>query len=329
MDNEDKALLIDSLDGIVRDQRDRLDEALTEFGWRDLLAEAQEEAVSILLRLTGKHLAPLQNLDAVALNAAGMVDDATAVVYPPLGSPAPTSLIRRETASPTAVVRGVVFARSEPPARIMVPANTGNRVVFAALPWDGPWPDTGGGIDPSAGLAPLEASMPADALRITEGNGGTDQWHRLRAAVHRGLADHLVGVGSRMLELATNHVMSRTQFGRSLASFQAVKHRLADVRLWQEGARLAAEAAWEEDTDSARTAAAILAKSTANRFTRLAREHCQQVLGGMGFTWEHDFHRFVRRALLVEPLLGATSELHEMLGNSLRAEDGAPRLAAL
>lgn len=327
MDNEDRALLFDSLDGIVRDNRDHLDEALAEFGWQDLLNEAQEEAVSILLRLTGKHLAPLQNLDTVARDAAGIADDATAVVYPALGSAAPTSSIRQEAGSPTIAVRGVVFARSEPPGKILVPARSGDRVALAVLAWDGGWPGSGSGIDPDAGLAPFEAILPADGLGTAERNDN-ERWQRLRAAVHRALADHLIGIGSRMLELATDHVTSRTQFGRSLASFQAVKHRLADVRLWQEGSRLAAEAAWEENTDAALTAAAILAKSTANRFTRLAREHCQQVLGGMGFTWEHDFHRYARRALLVEPLFGATVELHEILGDSLRVQE-APRLAAL
>jgi alkylation response protein AidB-like acyl-CoA dehydrogenase len=124
-------------------------------------------------------------------------------------------------------------------------------------------------------------------------------------------------------------VKSRTQFGKPLASFQAVKHRLADVRLAQECAQLAAGAAWEPAADVDAVIAAVLAKAMANRFTRLAREHCQQVLGGMGFTWEHDFHRYARRALVLEPFFGSTERLHSMLGESMHRTGGTPRLAIL
>jgi alkylation response protein AidB-like acyl-CoA dehydrogenase len=98
------------------------------------------------------------------------------------------------------------------------------------------------------------------------------------------------------------------------APSQAVKHALADVRLWQESAALAAAAAWEDRGPGS----AALAKALACRASRTARQNCQQHLGGMGFTWEYAFHRYLRRALTLEPLLGGARVQQAELGRALR-----------
>jgi alkylation response protein AidB-like acyl-CoA dehydrogenase len=145
------------------------------------------------------------------------------------------------------------------------------------------------------------------------------------AAGRRALAHELVGVGSTMLSMTVEHVSERVQFDRPLGSFQAVKHQLADVHLWQEIAVLSAEVAWEDCGPQS----AALAKAAAIRFTRSARASCQQLLGGMGFTWEHDFHRYLRRALTLEPLLGGAPDLHGELGAAVRSGKVGQALIAL
>src|SRR5690606_3185031 len=187
------------------------------------------------------------------------------------------------------------------------------------------WPASGTGIDPAAEWSPVTTTLEVDEAAVV---GDADAWRRLRAAGHRALAHELAGITGVMLDLAVEHVSSRTQFGRPLGSFQAVKHKLADVRLWQECAVLASDAAGEPVDDHEAATAAAIAKVTANRFAETARQHCQQVLGGMGFTWEHDFHRYLKRALLLEPVLGSTEALHAELGAQLRAGTD-PRLAML
>jgi alkylation response protein AidB-like acyl-CoA dehydrogenase len=127
-----------------------------------------------------------------------------------------------------------------------------------------------------------------------------------------------------MLGSALEHVKTREQFGRPLGSFQAVKHALADVRVWLECALLAADAAWEDD----RPESAEMAKILAGRLFRTAAANCQQVLGGMGFTWEHEFHRYLRRGLVLEPLLGSAAQLRGVLGARVRTT-GVPQLAQL
>jgi Acyl-CoA dehydrogenase, C-terminal domain len=78
--------------------------------------------------------------------------------------------------------------------------------------------------------------------------------------------------------------------------------------VWQEVAEL--DAAWEDELP----ASAELAKVLAGRLVRTAAANCQQVLGGMGFTWEHEFHRYLRRGLLLEPPLGSAAQLRAVVG---------------
>ena len=75
--------------------------------------------------------------------------------------------------------------------------------------------------------------------------------------------------------------------------------------------------------------AGMLAKSLAGRAARLAATHCQQVLGGIGFTAEHPFHRYLARALTLDSVLGSTSELRRAIGQQLVSAGTIPRLVEL
>ena len=114
-----------------------------------------------------------------------------------------------------------------------------------------------------------------------------------------------------MLDLAVEHVSVRHQFGVALGSFQAVQHRLADVLVGLEGARAITRTAWI-DHDRFLCAAAWAA---ARRAFEVASEHCQQVLGAIGCTWEHDLQRYQRRGLLLEQLLDPGPCLGEALAS--------------
>jgi alkylation response protein AidB-like acyl-CoA dehydrogenase len=125
-----------------------------------------------------------------------------------------------------------------------------------------------------------------------------------------------------MLSLARQHVLDRTQFGRPLASFQAVRHRLAETHVAVEGAE-ATLAAATDDLGS------LLAKAAASEAALTAARHCQQVLGGIGFTAEHPLARHVRRALVLDGLLGSARELTREAGTLVRERGSAPRLVQL
>ncbi|MEU1185818.1 acyl-CoA dehydrogenase family protein [Streptomyces sp. NPDC005820] len=161
-------------------------------------------------------------------------------------------------------------------------------------------------LDPELPLRPAEPGAPLLPL----------------AAGRRALGWWLLGTGHAMLALARRHVLDREQFGRPLASFQALRHRLAETYVALEGAEAALTAA-DGDTGS------LLAKAAAGRAALTAARHCQQALGGIGFTAEHELHRHVGRALVLDGLLGSTRELTREAGALLLREGRTPRLVDL
>ncbi|MEK8145920.1 acyl-CoA dehydrogenase family protein [Streptomyces sp. M10(2022)] len=112
------------------------------------------------------------------------------------------------------------------------------------------------------------------------------------------LAAEQAGAAGRSLELTVTHAMDRVQFGRAIGSFQAVKHRLADAYVLVESARsaaLGAAFAADEDPGALPRCAAVAKSVCSEAFSAVAGETIQ-LHGGIGITWEHDAHRYFKRA---------------------------------
>lgn len=144
------------------------------------------------------------------------------------------------------------------------------------------------------------------------------------AAGRRALGWWLLGTSRAMLNLARQHALDRVQFGRPIASFQAIRHRLAETLVAIEGAEATLQSAQETED-----LACLLAKAAAGHAALTAARHCQQVLAGIGFTAEHALHHHVKRALVLDGLLGNTRELTREAGKTLRDNGFAPRLVQL
>lgn len=126
------------------------------------------------------------------------------------------------------------------------------------------------------------------------------------------LAAEHAGIVARLLELTCEYVVQREQFGRAIGSFQAVKHRLADVLVDRERALSAARYAAAlldsgADPQEADLAAAVAAAVCQDAALRTAHE-AVQLHGGIGFTWEHQAHYYLRRVLGDEGLFGGSRE---------------------
>lgn len=126
-----------------------------------------------------------------------------------------------------------------------------------------------------------------------------------RAAV--ALAAEQVGLASWCLATTVDHVQQRRQFGRLLGSFQALKHRLATLWIEVDSASVAAGAAAAATSD--RAVLASVAQSMCSEVALHAAEECIQMLGGIGMTWEHPAHLYLKRALVDLSALG-TPEQH-------------------
>jgi len=161
-------------------------------------------------------------------------------------------------------------------------------------------------VDPSCNHAKLEFDS-APAVLLGAAGQGWDIVRRLldRAAILTAFAQ--VGGATASLEMATAYARERFAFGRPIGSFQAIKHKLADVYVATELARSNAYfGAWALSADAAELplAAATARVSASDAFFLAAKENIQ-VHGGAGFTWDYDCHLFYRRAKLLALSLGS------------------------
>ncbi|MFF0224092.1 acyl-CoA dehydrogenase family protein [Streptomyces sp. NPDC004629] len=124
-----------------------------------------------------------------------------------------------------------------------------------------------------------------------------------------GLAATAVGACRRILDLVLAHVKQRTQFDRPLGSFQAVKHKAADMHVAIERARALTQfsALTIAEDDPRRGRAARMAKAAAGECQRLVVRHGLQSFGAMGFTWENELQLHLKRAQACDLLLGTAS----------------------
>ncbi|GAA1543510.1 acyl-CoA dehydrogenase family protein [Streptomyces albidochromogenes] len=130
------------------------------------------------------------------------------------------------------------------------------------------------------------------------------------------LAAEGVGAASYALERTVDHVKAREQFGRAIGSFQAVKHRLADLYVQVRAARSAAYyAAWDPATGGLALAQAVEA-------LRTTTAEAVQLHGGIGFTWEHDAHLYFKRAASDELLFGPVHRLRDRAARVAGLFDG-------
>src|ERR1700756_1673218 len=242
----------------------KLDAALIDLGWLDMLNEMPDTAIPLVFRLLGETGAHAPVLNDVVLCAAGHAPGGNT----PLPFAGGLWVVWERTHQPGSALDGLPLHRV--PEGCQVPLAAGRRV----LGW----------------------------------------W--------------LVGTSHAMLSLARQHAGDRVQFGRHISSFQAIRHRLAETLVAIEGAEATLDAAAAQP-DAAGGLACLLAKAAAGQAALSTARHCQQVLGGIGFTHEHPPHRHAKRALSLDGLIGSARELTREAGAALRAKGSAPRLAEL
>ncbi|MEU4619496.1 acyl-CoA dehydrogenase family protein [Actinoplanes sp. NPDC023801] len=129
----------------------------------------------------------------------------------------------------------------------------------------------------------------------------------LRDLACAALAAEQVGTAERALELTVAHVKDRHQFGRPIGSFQVLQHRLAEAYIRVQAARSASESAVEALVSGSPEAGrlAAVAKITCSETLRAVAAEMVQMHGGIAITWEHDAHRYLRRAWASARLYGS------------------------
>ena len=161
--------------------------------------------------------------------------------------------------------------------------------------------------------------VPASAAVGEAGDAAADVEQQLRLA---GVVqtEEMDGAADTIFDLTLDWAFSRYSFGRPLASYQEIKHRFADMKLWLEASHAVADAAARHvQSDDAEAATGVsVAKSYAGHYLAELAHDCVQLHGGIGLTYEHDLHLFLRR-IVVDRLTYGTPADHRLRLAALRA----------
>ena len=174
-------------------------------------------------------------------------------------------------------------------------------------------------LDPTRRLARIDLDAVA-AERVGPDGDGAPFLGRVLDLALTALAAEQVGGAQACLDAAVGYAKTRVQFGRPIGSFQAIKHKCADLLVEIEAARSAAYHAAAEAAAGSRdlpVAAAVAAAYCATAYSHAAKENIQ-IHGGIGYTWEHDAHLQLKRATSSEQLFGSPvmhrSRLADLVG---------------
>ena len=319
MEPAERALLEKAVrDAIEGSSSAGTDDALARLGWPEMLEAEPRDAVAILFTELGATNAAATVLDDVVVNALGVEPRSDlAALLPSFASSIPPG--RLDAGVARAV--GLGTARVAGATGLVVVCRDGAALRRVILPISAVEVTPIRGIDPEAGLHLVCVEHSASDIAELE----TQVWDATVAAGRRAVAHQLAGTCRAMLDLARTHAVERVQFGRPIARFQAVRHRLAEALVAVEALEATLTSAWDEPGPTT----AALAKASAGRTARTVATHCQQVLAGVGFTTDHPFHRFLKRALALEGLFGSTDGIVVEIGRQLMTERTVPTLIEL
>ena len=332
MDRDTSELLQASLVHLLSVESHRpLGDQLDELGWEEALADDAPGAMQLLFEAKGR---TLSSADALGPFLARTV--ATALEAPELAEAVlvlPVSLhparLSSHVEEDRVRVTGVALAAPGDGTPVVVPVSTDDGtdgVRLAIIDYESEWSSSSSeGTDPSVTLLPFEAELDAGRVTWFEGDKAATAWEAASTAGRWALGAELVGIGRYVIAQAVEYAGQRVQYGRPIGTFQALQHRLASAHASIVGAQhVVAEAS---TSGSAWTA--MVAKAVAGRAAEDACTQAQQTYGAIGFTWEHEFHRYLRRTYVLDWLLGDWRTLEFELGTQLQITGEVPRIGAL
>jgi len=290
--------------------------------WREAAVVAEEvgRAVAPMPFLTSACLAValLLAADETELLTALASGEQTASVVVPLstapGSAFPES-VRVEDELLTGAVTSVADATNA--GLLLVPATDADGPAIYVVDPNA----TGVQLDPVVALdltRPLANVQFDSALgrRLVTGTAASEALDRALTVGAALLASEQLGLAERCLEMTVEYLRTRYQFGRPIGSFQSLKHRLADLWTSISQARAVARyaAACVADNDPDTPVAVAVAQAHASAVAVRAAEECVQMHGGIGFTWEHPAHLYLKRAKSDMIALGTPDQHRTALG---------------
>ena len=215
-------------------------------------------------------------------------------------------------------------------SQVLVTAQTDGELTQVLVPVDTPGVSVtpGRSVDMTRRFGSIhfdDVRLPIDAVVGDVGGAAATVRYQLSVALAIQCAE-LVGIADRTLEMTLEYGRDRFAFGRPIVSFQALKHRIADMAQWLETSMATADslaAAIDDGDDTSRLAS--VAKAYVGDKVPLIVDDCVQITGGIGVTWEHDIHMYARRAVVSRAVYGSPEEHKDQLFSLLARETEAAR----
>jgi alkylation response protein AidB-like acyl-CoA dehydrogenase len=165
--------------------------------------------------------------------------------------------------------------------------------------------------------------VPATRVVGEVGGAGAAVERQLHLAIALQCAE-TAGALDRVLDITLEYLADRSSFGRPLASYQAIKHRIADMKMWIEGCHgvteVAVRAVQDDDPEAVEIVSA--AASYVGDHAGDILQDCTQLHGGIGVTWEHDLHLYLRRITVDRNLFGTPAQHRERIADALITKHG-------
>jgi alkylation response protein AidB-like acyl-CoA dehydrogenase len=317
--SDEQTWLSEAVETLLEREADELWASLVEFGALSVGGEEGLGAVELCLiaRALGAHLAAVPYIGSAAARFAAEADlgddaIALAVLEPGSSWAAPPA----STVAHGAVTgRKVAVEHAGAVARLAVVAAGEDGPVLAVVDASGVSSVAPPAFDPTAPAYAVELA----GAPVVAGPFGGDAVRRMTTIATLLAAAEAVGAAGRMLDDACRYAAERRQFGRTIGSFQALRHLLADMYVRQASSWssvLYAAAALDEDAAEAPRTVSI-AKAYVSRAAREVAHGAIQVFGGIAVTAEHPAHRFLRRIAVRERQFGDAAHHERELGRAL------------
>jgi Acyl-CoA dehydrogenase, C-terminal domain len=324
METDELEVLNETLLSLAASEEDgQITAALDAFGWLEMLVAHPEEAISALFAVqgrTGTWSAALHDVLAADVESLGVTTPVCVVL------PRPRSSHPGEFRDGMVAIDGILLGPRDDAATFVVAVGSASpgRHVVALDPGDLKI-ERRRGLDP--GLCAYTVSGTTARMTVLAEDQRADVWWQEAQARGRlSLCQQIVGALFVMIEQARAHVSGRTQFGRRVGTFQAVRHKLVEAYVATVAADCSVMTAWESEHFPM---AAATAKVVTGKAVDVTAAHTQQLLAGVGFTAGHPYHEFMKRAVVLERVLGSGKEVSADLGGRLITHGAAPRLVQL
>lgn len=325
MDQETQDLLRASLGQLLREPDTRpLSQRLVEFGWEETAPEDRAAAHRILFECKGELLSvdDVLNTTLAGMLAEDIGDEslrsATIVLPASLAANQPAA---REGANGFRVEGIAIGPLEGGPLVLPTGPSTQEGLAFVKNP-SSLTCSAIHGFDTELCWTAVSGELASADVTLHGGTRAEAAWTRATSQGRWMVSAEMIAVARHVLADVVSYTKTRKQYGVAIGSFQAIQHRLASAHAGLVGAmHVVVEAAMTENAWEA-----LVAKALAGRSTEDACTQAQQCYGAIGFTWEQEFHRYLRRSYALDRLFGDYRSLEFEIGAKLQSTREVPRI---